>query len=158
MAEQFSKDLVVRIRARNGKDEITADDVQSALYEIDKHRFADKTPDRWIVQQVEGNSLEAEVLATTAREIIQKHIVEPLSEIPLKMVHDISEEWEKHKEGIEKLLQGKFATCPACGAQALSAPLSNGVKFICPCCETTLHWKFHVDKTHSEGGRYTLDK
>jgi predicted nucleic acid-binding Zn ribbon protein len=143
--EKGKSELVVRFMAKNGNDTITADDI-ALLHE------------KFYVREVEGNSLEQEALAVACREVIKKHIVEPLSEIPLKMVRDINDAWNEVKDKVEPLLQGKFATCPSCGAPAMSAPLSDNVKFICPHCEAVLKWKLRVDAAHPDGGRYVLEK
>lgn len=148
--EEGKSELVIRIRAKNGNDCLDVTDIAQAVF--------DREGDKFIVQEIEGSSLEAEILASTARQIIKKHIVDPLSEIPLKMVRDINDAWQEVKEKVEPLLQGRFATCPACGSHALSAPLSDGVKFVCPHCEEKLFWRFKVDSAHPEGGRYVLER
>lgn len=143
--DKGKSEIVVRFRAKNGNDTISVGDIQLLVQDF-------------YVQEVEGNSLEAEVLAVTAREVIKKHIVEPLAEIPLKMVREIHEEWQKHKEPIEKLLQGRYANCPECGAAALSDAMHENTKFICPVCETKSVWKFIPDAKHPFCGRYILQK
>jgi hypothetical protein len=147
------QELVIRIKPRNGKDDITVNEVIKAL-------CPDAVPgvEKWIVQQVEGDSLEIEALSVAAQMIIKKHIVDPLAEIPLKMVRDIVDAWKDAKAPVEKLLQHKFAQCPECGTYALADAFHNDQKFICPSCESNLIWRFKADPKHPEGGRYTLER
>jgi hypothetical protein len=145
------QDLVIRIRARNGKDEITVKEIIKALCPDGVQGV-----EKWIVQPVEGNSLEIEALAVAAQEIIKKHIVEPLAEIPLKMVRDISDEWNSVKDRVEGMLQGRICSCPECGAPALTGRFNEGEKFLCPECRTTVYWHFIVNTKHPEGGRWVL--
>lgn len=143
--ENKKSEIVVRIRTMNGQDELSLTELRLKMPECH-------------IREVEGDSLASEILAVTAREVIKKHIVEPLSEIPLKMVKDIATAWEGVKEPVEKLLQGRYATCPECGAAALTDAQHDGVKFICPVCESKLTWRFKADVRHANGGRYILDK
>ena len=151
--EKGKSEIVLRITTINGTDTITAENIKAVLF-ASSWPYADKI----YVREVEGNSLEAEVLAVTAREIIKKHIVEPLSEIPLKMVHDIDREWQSVKDRVEKLLQHRFAQCPSCGTYAIADALHDKSKFICPSCDEKLMWKFIVDPKHPGSGRYILQK
>lgn len=152
--EKGKAEIVVRVKTKNGLNQLTLDKIKSQMQIDEGSGFGNE----WIVQEVEGNSLEAEVLAVTAREIIKKHIVEPLSEIPLKMVRDINDAWQDVKDRVEKLLQHKFAQCPHCGVYALADALHEDVKFICPSCTEKSVWKFISDVKHPAGGRYILHK
>jgi rubrerythrin len=145
------QDLVVRIKPRNGKDDITVNEIIKAL-------CPDAVPgvEKWIVQQVEGNSLEAEVLAIAARDIIKKHIVEPLAELPINLMRDISAQWTEFKDKIEPLLQGKFSVCPKCGSPALTGAFCEGEKFICPSCGEKVYWHFVEKEKHPNNGYWVL--
>jgi hypothetical protein len=143
-------ELVVRIRPLNGKDTITVEEVDKAL-------VIDDTPRRFTVSEVEGGSLDREVLAQMVREA-QKTMWESLSDVVLRNVKAYGDEWQKVKDQVEKLLCHHFAQCPACGVYALADCMHEGVKFICPACEAHLRWKFIADTAHPQGGRYLLDK
>ena len=150
--ESGTTELVIRIRPLNGKDELTIQDVDDALTarQVDGKR-------RFTVSEVEGGSIEKEVLAVMVREA-QKSMWESLSEIVLRNVKAYGDEWQKVKDQVEKLLAHHFAQCPGCGVYALADCMHEGVKFICPACEAKLRWKFIADTKHPQGGRYLLEK
>ena len=148
--ESGTTELVIRIRPLNGKDELTIQDVDDALTarQVDGKR-------RFTVSEVEGGSIEKEVLAVMVREA-QKSMWESLSEIVLRNVKAYGDEWQKVKDMVEPMLQGKFATCEVCGEHALSGAFADGTKFICPHCGSVLWWVFRKDEKHPTGGRYIL--
>lgn len=152
VSEPRTTELVIRIRPRNGKDELSAEDVHKAL--------CGREPagqDRWIVKELEGKTLNEEALTIAVRECLQTIYASMAKEL-VAFIKECGKEWDSVKERVEPLLQGRFSQCPECGAQALNDTLNEGVKFICPRCEAKLVWKFIPDTNHPSGGRYTLTK
>lgn len=143
--ENKSCELVVAIWPKTGqkRDKIDVKHLESILGETH------------FVRKVEGNSLEAEILAQSVRQVINSHIVEPLSSMFKARAQEMITEWDRVKDRVEPLLQGRHSQCPACGMHALTPPVCDGDEFICPDCNTPLKWKKILNEKHPDQG-YTV--
>ena len=94
-----------------------------------------------------------QVLALTVQMVLNEHVLIPLmSEMQVNM-SNMRLQWECMKEPLTKIMEGKVAQCPTCGALAFNDAMCDDLAFICPSCAEMHYWRHHV-KTN----RYTLSK
>lgn len=145
-------ELVVRLRALNGKDTTTAEDVQASM---DAREIGGKK--RFHVSEVEGGSLDREILGVAVRECLNA-IFASMGKPLVDFQSECARQWETVKGRIEPILQGRYAQCPVCASYALSDALHDADKFICPACGSKLRWKAIPDVKRPEITRYILTK
>jgi predicted RNA-binding Zn-ribbon protein involved in translation (DUF1610 family) len=93
---------------------------------------------------------EKEAMRQMFLALLEEFVLAPWHDEIMKRLKDIDESWNDVRAKVEPLLQGRYATCPECGAHALSGAFCDGEKFPCPECGAELVWALAPRRTTTQ--------